>query len=209
MKIKFKPNKIGYTIIVMVIIIIGIVAFRKRKTIKEVAQKAVNYIKEKTWDMVSDRRIETLHPLVKEKVKEFIIRAEKELGIKLRVVSAFRTWKEQTDLYNQPFDGKDNDGDGLIDEANEKVTNAKAGESYHNFGLTVDVVEIKDGKALWKNPNWQKIAALGKSIGFEWGGDWKSFKDNPHFQYTFGISLAELRKRYQSGNKQGEYINLA
>lgn len=209
MKLRFKPNKIGYTVIVIVIIIIGIVAFRKRKTIKEVAQKAVNYLKEKTWDVVSDRRIETLHPLVKEKVKEFIIRAEKELGIKLRVVSALRSWKEQTELYNRPFDGKDNDGDGLIDEANEKVTNAKAGESYHNFGLTVDVVEIKNGKALWKNPNWEKIAKLGKSIGFEWGGDWKSFKDNPHFQYTFGMSLAELRRRYQSGNRQGEYVNLA
>ncbi len=208
MKIKFKPNKIGYTVVVILIVIIGIVAFRKRKTIKQVAEKAINYLKEKTWDAVSDRRIATLHPLVKEKVKEFIIRAEKELGIKLRVVSAFRSWSEQTKLYNRPFDGKDNDGDGLIDEANEKVTNAKAGQSYHNFGLAVDVVEIKNGKAIWKNPNWDKVAKLGKSIGLKWGGDWKSFKDKPHFQYTFGLSLAELRKRYQSGNRQGEYVNI-
>ena len=73
----------------------------------------------------------------------------------------------------------------------------------------LDVVEIKNGKALWTNPNWSKIAALGKSIGFEWGGDWKSFKDKPHFQYTFGKTLAQLRDLYQSGHRTGDYVNLA
>ena len=208
MKLRFKPNKLGYTVIGIMLFIVGIIAFRNRNKIKIATMEAINFIKQKTWDIVSDRRINTLHPLVRGKVKEFLIRAEKELGIKLRVVSAFRTWKQQTELYNRPFDGKDNDGDGKIDEANEKVTNAKAGQSYHNFGLTVDVVEIKNGKALWKNPNWSKIAKLGKSIGFEWGGDWRSFKDKPHFQFTFGKSLAELRRLYKSGNRKGEYVNI-
>jgi peptidoglycan L-alanyl-D-glutamate endopeptidase CwlK len=160
--------------------------------------KSINYIKEKTWDIVSDRRISTLHPLVIGKAKELIIRAEKELGIKLRVTSALRTWAEQTNLYAK---GRTTPG--------KKVTNAKAGSSYHNFGLAIDVVEIKNGKALWRNPNWNKIAELGKSIGFEWGGDWKSFKDKPHFQLTFGKSLAVLRELYRSGKRAGDYVNIA
>lgn len=209
MKFSFKPNKLGYAVIVVVIMITAIVLFRKKDTVSQLISKGINYLKEKSWDMVSDQRISTLHPLVIGKAKEFIIRAEKELGIKLRVVSALRSWVEQTALFNQPFDGKDNDHDGQIDEADEKVTNAKAGSSYHNFGLALDVVEIKNGKALWTNPNWSKIAALGKSIGFEWGGDWKSFKDKPHFQYTFGKTLAQLRDLYQSGHRTGDYVNLA
>lgn len=209
MKFSFKPNKLGYAVIVIIVLITAIVLFKKKNTVSQLITKGINYLKEKSWDIVSDQRISTLHPLVIGKAKEFIIRAEKELGIKLRVVSALRSWAEQTALFNQPFDGKDNDRDGKIDEADEKVTNAKAGSSYHNFGLALDVVEIKNGKALWTNPNWSKIAALGKSIGFEWGGDWKSFKDKPHFQYTFGKTLAQLRDLYQSGHRTGDYVNLA
>ena len=209
MKFSFKPNKLGYAVIVIIVLITAIVLFKKKNTVSQLITKGINYLKEKSWDVVSDQRISTLHPLVIGKAKELIIRAEKELGIKLRVVSALRSWAEQTALFNQPFDGKDNDRDGKIDEADEKVTNAKAGSSYHNFGLALDVVEIKNGKALWTNPNWSKIAALGKSIGFEWGGDWKSFKDKPHFQYTFGKTLAQLRDLYQSGHRTGDYVNLA
>ncbi|MBL4753233.1 MAG: M15 family metallopeptidase [Flavobacteriales bacterium] len=158
----------------------------------------INFILEQTWDIVSDRRIGTLHPLIQAKAKEFIIRAEKELSIKLRVTSALRTWSEQDGLYAQ---GRTKTG--------KIVTNAKGGQSLHNFGLAIDVVEIKDGKALWRNPNWNKIAALGKSIGFAWGGDFKSIKDKPHFEMRFGRSLAQLQNLYVSGDRQGEYVNLA
>lgn len=198
MKFNFKPNKLGYAVIVILLFITGIIVFRKRENLKTLVMESINFIKEKTWDIVSDKRISTLHPLIIGKAKEFIIRAEKELGIKLRVVSALRTWAEQTILYAK---GRTMPG--------KKVTNAKAGQSYHNFGLALDVVEIKNGKALWNNPNWSKIAELGKSIGFEWGGDWKSFKDKPHFQLTFGNPLAHLRDLYQSGNRTGEYVNIA
>jgi|TARA_Y100001934_G_scaffold171878_1_gene203863 peptidoglycan L-alanyl-D-glutamate endopeptidase CwlK len=197
MKIKFQPNKTGWIIILSMIGIAVAIAIRKRKTIKQFAVKSINYLKEKSWDLVSDKRISKLHPLVREKAKEFIIRAEKELGKKLRVVSGLRTWDEQARLYAQ---GRTLPG--------KIVTNAKPGQSLHNYGLAIDVVEIKDGKALWNNPDWEKIARLGKSIGFEWGGDWKSFKDKPHFEMRFGKSLAQLQQLYQSGKRNGEYVYL-
>lgn len=54
----------------------------------------------------------------------------------------------------------------------------------HNYDLAIDVVEIKNGQALWINPRWSEIGAIGKSIGFEWGGDWSgSRNDKPHFQF--------------------------
>ncbi len=154
----------------------------------------INYLKMKTWDIYTDRRINTLHPKIRAKTKEFIIRVEKELGIKLRITSGLRTWEEQTKLYNK---GRTSPG--------KRVTNAKAGQSYHNYGLAFDVVEIKNGKAIWNNPNWQRIAAIGKSLGFEWGGDWK-FTDKPHFQMNFGKNHTELAKLYRSGVRDGEYV---
>ena len=209
MLVKFTPNRLGKVVILVLILLALLLGIRKRKQLKQIAMNTINYLKEKTWDIHSDRRINSLHPKIRAKAKEFIIRAEKELGIKLRVTKGFRSIAEQDALYNQPWDGKDNDGDGKIDESDEKVTKAKGGKSYHNYGLAIDVVEIKNGKALWKNPNWDKIGALGKKVGFEWGGDWKSFKDRPHFEMRYGYHHTELAKMYREGNRKGEFVNIA
>ncbi len=175
----------------MVILVVILLLFSKRKGLQTLTTNTLNFIKQKTWDIVSDRRIRTLHPLVQDKAKEFIIRAERELGIKLRVTSALRTWEEQSRLYNQ---GRSAPG--------RIVTYAKAGESYHNYGLAFDVVEIKNGRAIWKNPNWQKIGDFGKALGFEWGGDWQN-PDRPHFQMRFGKHHTELAQAYRLQQKNG------
>lgn len=191
----FQPNKYGYAVIGFILILI--VLMMTNSSIQSKVLNTINYLKEKTWDFHSDRRIGKLHPNVRAKAKEFIIRAKKELGIKLRVTSAHRSFDEQAELY-----AKGRTADGSI------VTNSKAGDSYHNYGLAIDVVEIKEGKALWDNPNWEKIADLGKSIGFEWGGDWRGFKDKPHFQYTFGYTIAQLKIKHQAGDVSNNYVNL-
>jgi peptidoglycan L-alanyl-D-glutamate endopeptidase CwlK len=197
MTIKYTPNTTAKIIVSIVFIIIIALVCKKHKSLTTIAMNTINYLKEKTWDIVSNRRIDTLHPIIRAKAKEFIIRAEKELGIKLRVTSALRTWEEQTRLYNK---GRSDTG--------KKVTNAKAGESYHNYGLAFDVVEIKNGKAIWNNPNWKKIGALGKSLGFEWGGDWKKIVDKPHFQITYGKHHKELAQLYKAGQREGIYVKL-
>jgi peptidoglycan L-alanyl-D-glutamate endopeptidase CwlK len=46
----------------------------------------------------------------------------------------------------------------------------------------------KDGQR-----DWLEVAAIGKALGFEWGGDWDSFRDMPHFQMVFGLTTAQLR----------------
>ena len=156
-----------------------------------------SWLKKKTWDKHTDARIKTLHPLVRAKFIQFIIKAEKELKKQLRVTSGLRTIKEQNKLYAQ---GRTRPG--------KIVTNAKGGKSYHNFGLAVDIVEIKNGKALWSNPDWGKISELGKSLGLEWGGDWVSIKDKPHFQVSFGKSTSKLFALYNKGKRDGEYVRL-
>lgn len=152
-----------------------------------------------TWDTATNNRIAKLHPKIRCAVKNFINEVDKTLGIKLRVIQGFRTYAEQNTLYAQ---GRTTKG--------KKVTNAKGGQSNHNFGLAIDVAEIKNGNIDWNEQETvlPKIAPIGKKWGFEWGGDWKSIKDKPHFEMMFGKSLADLRKSYEENGKDHTKIPL-
>jgi hypothetical protein len=135
-----------------------------------------------TWDKVTDKRISELDSRIQGLVTKFINESEKQ-GVKLRVTQGLRTIAEQNALYAQ---GRTTSG--------KKVTNAKGGQSYHNYGLAFDVVIMRDGKAVWEVlPN--NIAKIATNLGFEWGGNWNSFKDYPHFQMTFGQSISQLQKK--------------
>jgi peptidoglycan L-alanyl-D-glutamate endopeptidase CwlK len=104
-------------------------------------------------------------------------------GIPCDVVQSTRTMSEQERIYNQ---GRTSPG--------SVVSHAKPGDSYHNYGLAVDIVP-RPYRSLpnWnpEGPLWDRIGAIGKSIGLEWGGDWSS-KDLPHFQLT-AAPLSELK----------------
>lgn len=102
------------------------------------------------------------------------------------IVCTHRSDEEQLLLYNQPSDGKDNNGNGIIDEKGEKVTQAKPGQSPHNYKPSPawDIAFITLKQKLDYNPElFKKYADIVKRIQplIEWGGDWK-FKDAPHFQ---------------------------
>jgi len=139
--------------------------------------------------MINSRSLDDLLPPVKERVEKFL-NAAKAAGIDLLVTSTYRDNASQNALYAQ---GRTKPG--------KIVTNAKAGQSLHNYRCAVDVVPIVAGKPRWdvKEEVWQQVGALGKAAGLEWAGDWKRFKEYPHFQYTGGLTLAQL----QSGAKIG------
>ncbi len=60
--------------------------------------------------------------------------------------------------------------------------------SRHLTGHAVDLGAWVDDEVRWDWPLYHKIAAAMKAaaaelqIPIEWGGDWKKFKDGPHFQ---------------------------
>lgn len=123
-----------------------------------------------------------LLPLVERK-KDLFFRYAKILGYDLRVVSGYRSLAEQARLYQQ--------GRGTLGKI---VTNAKAGESMHNYGVAIDVVDRKRGYSL-TDKQWWWIGLCGKLAGFEWGGDWKSFVDKPHFEMTLGYSIKDFQQK--------------
>ena len=134
-----------------------------------------------TWDELTNKRILTLDRRLQNPARAFINTVEEELGLRLRVVQALRTIAEQNALYNQ---GRTTPGN--------IVTKAKGGTSYHNYALAMDVVLVENREAVWTIlPN--EVVKIGEGFGFEWGGNWKGFKDYPHFQMTFGKSIRELK----------------
>lgn len=156
------------------------------KTMEDLEKKDSNeagYDLSPVWDSKSDGIISKLHPSIRNKARAFINEAEKQ-GMKLKVTSGGRTYEEQNKLYAQ---GRTTSGN--------IVTNAKAGYSWHNFFLAFDVVPVENGKINWNSKNWKKIGALGKTFGLEWGGDWKTFKDLPHFQTIHGMTTAQAREK--------------
>jgi peptidoglycan L-alanyl-D-glutamate endopeptidase CwlK len=134
--------------------------------------------------MINSRKLEDLLPQVRTRVEAFL-KAADEAGIDLLVTSTYRDNASQDALYAQ---GRTAPG--------RIVTNAKAGQSFHNHRCAVDVVPVRNGKPVWdsKDPVWQTVGRLGKAAGLEWAGDWKRFKEFPHFQHTGGLTLAQLQQ---------------
>ena len=167
-------------------------------------------------DKVTLDRIKLLHPdLVNQ--AEHIYRAQIVPALTGRAICRFtytlRTFEEQNDLYaigrTKLFDSKGNRL-GI-------VTKAKGGQSYHNYGLALDICLVKDtnndgkvdtmsyedtidfdkdGKA-----DWMEIVEIFQSNGWEWGGSWKGgLVDKPHFQKTFGKNWRDLLELHNNKN---------
>lgn len=95
-------------------------------------------------------------------------------GIDILVTCTLRTNEEQEALYEQ---GRTAPG--------KIVTNAKPGQSAHNYGLAIDIVPIVNGKPDWigEHPVWQQLGKLGQDSGLEWAGAPSfPFHELAHFQ---------------------------
>ena len=149
-------------------------------------------------DQISISRISVLHPKVREIFTAFVTEAENALDITLRVVQGLRTIEEQNALYAQGRTAK-----------GKKVTNAKGGSSYHNYGLAIDVAELKDGKINWAF-EYEKLLPLAEKYGLTWGGNFKSIKDKPHFELTFGLNWRTLLDRHSKKDfiAGTQYVNI-
>lgn len=159
-------------------------------------------------DNISIQRVALLHPAAKDKIIEFIEDCEDTFDTTFRVAQGFRTFAEQDTIFNQFQDGKDNDGDGRIDESDERVTKVRGGKSYHCYGLAVDLVEIKNGKVNWKF-DYSKLESIAKNYGLKWGFRLWGF-DKPHFHLNFGYSVYQLLEKYNNKDfiPGTKYLNL-
>lgn len=142
-------------------------------------------------DTISIDRVNKLHPKIRKEVAALIDKAEAQLpaNVKVRVTQGLRTIEEQNALYAQ---GRTKPG--------PVVTNAKGGKSYHNYGLAIDFVLLYSGVVSWKvNADWMKVVNVFKAAGYTWGGNFRSIKDYPHLEKSFGYSVSQLLAKYTAG----------
>jgi hypothetical protein len=124
-----------------------------------------------------------LHPKVRKAALAAIEECSQN-GHAVRVTETYRTPQRQDALYAQ---GRTSPG--LV------VTKAQAGESYHNYGLALDITPVNDD-----------VGVIFEKHGFEWGARWKSFKDTPHFQMTFGYKIGAIKQIYDDA--EGDIIKV-
>jgi peptidoglycan L-alanyl-D-glutamate endopeptidase CwlK len=148
-----------------------------------------------TMDAISLERIKLAHPKVRAQLLKDYTDANNLLGkgARLRLAYVYRSPEEQDMLFKKK----------------PKVTNAKAWQSIHNYGLAFDIVMLYDNdgdgkfeEASWSMTrdfdkdtiaDWKEVTNLFKSRGWSNGGDWASFKDFPHFEMNFGFNWQRMK----------------
>lgn len=147
-------------------------------------------------------RIKQIHPKLRsdlECIYGEIARTVNSEFCRVRFAQVFRTHQQQAELYAK---GRTAPG--------PKVTWAKPGQSYHNYGLAVDIVLVVDRDkngtfeaASWDTTfdgdrdgvaDWLEVAKIFNSWGWQWGlinSKGKRY-DLPHFQKTLGFSISQL-----------------
>lgn len=132
--------------------------------------------------MINSRSLDDLLPPVRARADAFI-RACAAAGIDVLITSTYRDAQAQAVLYAQ---GRTAPG--------PKVTNAKPGQSWHNWRVAFDFVPIVAGKAQWNDAAlFARCGELAEGVGLEWAGRWRSFKELAHCQVTGGLTLADFQ----------------
>ena len=133
--------------------------------------------------MINSRNISDLLPRTAAKAALFKDECAKA-GHNIILTSTYRDVESQNALYAQ---GRTKPG--------PKVTNAKGGDSFHQYRVAFDFVPVVDGKAVWGDDKaWETCGAIAKRVGLEWGGYWDGFKDKPHCQDLNGYSLDQYKR---------------
>jgi len=167
-------------------------------------------------DKITIDRIKTLHPKIRKEVLESYRKANNlqlGKGVRLRFSCTFITFEEQDKLNAQRRTTK-----------GPKVTNAKGGQSIHNYGLAFDIVILydKDGdgrfeEASWDTkrdgdkdgiPDWLEVTKVMLDSGFINGFITNGKKwDLPHFQKDFGLSWKQMKSKIDKGDYIEEVID--
>lgn len=135
--------------------------------------------------MIASRSLDDLHPKVKAMAEAFVAAcAASAEKVDVIITSTYRDNESQQLLYEQ---GRARPG--------AIVTNAKAGESFHNYRLAFDFAPIVNGKIPWNDGAlFTRCGEIGEKCGLQWAGRWTGpFREMAHLQWSGGLSLKDLQ----------------
>ncbi len=118
----------------------------------------------RTWSSASLKNLQGVHP----DLRRVMDRALQEAAIDFRVIEGLRTLARQKQL--------------VASGASQTL------RSRHLTGHAVDIAPLTGGTIRWDWPLFHRLApavkaaAQAEGVPIEWGGDWKSFPDGPHWQ---------------------------
>lgn len=134
---------------------------------------------------MASRSLLDLEPETRRRAEMFIARCT-EAGIDVLIYCTHRSHAEQAELYER---GRRTPG--------PIVTNARAGQSWHNWRRAFDFVPMVAGKPAWNDRSlYAKAGAIAEAVGLEWAGRWTgSLKETAHCQYRGGLTLAQVQQQ--------------
>lgn len=140
-----------------------------------------------TFDKRTEENLATLMPEAQSVARRFMqlaVMKARELNIVVKVICGTRSYAEQNELYNK----------------RPRVTKAKGGYSWHNFGLAFDIgLFTESGEYLGNSKHYATLGKLAAQVpNLEWGGNWKSFVDEPHFQLKKYKTITEARETFNN-----------
>lgn len=147
-----------------------------------------------TFDPRSERLLAGLHLKAQEAARRLLALAV-GAGFRIRLVSGTRSYAEQERLHAQ----------GRYGNAGPRVTNARGGQSNHNFGIAWDIGlfdeagQYLNGDTAAELAEYRRLGEMARPLGLEWGGDWTSIPDVPHYQLPTGRSAGETRRLFEAG----------
>jgi len=143
----------------------------------------------RTFDSRSERNILTLSLSAQREARLFLGRLM-DAGMIARILSGTRTYAEQNAVFRQ----------GRFGNPGKIVTNARGGFSNHNFGIAWDIgIFTESGGYVGDGPEYDQAATIGLSEQIEWGGNWKTIVDKPHYQVRLNIPISEMRNKFENG----------
>jgi peptidoglycan L-alanyl-D-glutamate endopeptidase CwlK len=143
------------------------------------------------FDIRTEANIQTLQAKAQRKARQFLTEVGAQLSVDdliFKIISGTRTYGEQNDLFAH---GRTKPG--------PIVTRARGGQSNHNFGVAWDIGIFRNGEYIPESQLYNKAGAIGKAQGLEWGGDWESIQDTPHFQAIAEADLVATRTSFEVG----------
>lgn len=142
------------------------------------AQVEINVASDVTH-MIDD--LQLLHPYLRSRVL-MLIDSCRQRGITVEVRETYRSSERQDYLAKKK----------------KKVTNVTGGNSYHQYGMAVDVVIVVNGKYAWSNKKlWKQVGSIGESLGLRWGGRWSRLWDPGHFEWSGDCDITQLKQGHR------------